>query len=172
MYTCSKCKMKFEGDPARIAGKNYALRFCDGCSKRLNDKVTSKFRERSQQIAAMNRCKWCDSSLNNQNRSRATRNMENGVQHNSNLCIECDADSAHRRWLERCLVNSDTILNYIDNSKRRERWKQKREEKQFHERRNALPLIEKAVESQATPQNNDALKSLLLQLVDALNSVK
>lgn len=172
MYTCNRCKLNFENDPARVTGRNYALKFCATCSEYINERTIKKVLVNAAEVAAINRCKWCDSPLNEKNRSKAKSYTQDGREYSVNVCVECDAYSSNRRWLERCLTNSETLLNFVDSPKRRGRWKQIRKEKQLRERRDTLPLIEKAVESQATPQNNDALKSLLLQLVDALNSVK
>ena len=173
MYTCNRCRLDFQSNPARVTGKNYALKFCATCSEDMTRRTVQKSKDYAAHVAAANKCKWCNSSLNEENRStRSSRHSKSGHQYNSNLCVECDAHSSNRKWLERCLTNSDTILNFIDNPRRRKQWKQTREEKCYRE---TLPLMirwEQAAESQAAPQNNTALTSLLQQLLDALNAAK
>jgi len=141
MYTCNKCKGQFEGHPARKQGKNYKINLCEQCSQELNDIATAKMRQRTEQIALQNRCKWCDDHLHEHNRARATKSAVDGKEYNSNLCIDCDSDSSYRKWLEKCLTNSETIIKYLNNPSRQEKWKQAREVKKIKE---TLPLLDQS----------------------------
>lgn len=132
MYTCNKCKGQFEGNPARKQGKNYRINLCESCSQELN-KIA---RQRAEQVALQNKCKLCDDFLHERNRAKASKTVD-GKEYNSNLCVDCGHGSAYRNWLEKCLTNSETMIRYLNNSARQEKWKQAREEKKIKE---ALPL--------------------------------
>jgi hypothetical protein len=129
MYTCSKCKNNFEGQPARKQGKDYSILLCQTCTQQLNQYTANANVQRAQAIAERNRCKWCDDLLNEQNRARRSKEV-----YNSNLCVTCEAESPHRKWLEKCLTSSETILTYLANPDRQKKWKQTREEKRAKEK--------------------------------------
>lgn len=149
MYTCNKCKGQFEGHPARQQGKNYKMNLCEQCSQELNNIAVTNARQRAQQVALQNKCKWCNDSLHEHNRARASINAVDGTKYNSNICVDCDSGSVYRNWLEKCLTNSETMIKYLNNPARQEKWKQAREEKKIKE---ALPLLD-----QSTIQTDEQL---------------
>lgn len=80
-------------------------------------------------------CIWCDAVLTTNNTTRKTR--PNGSDTN-NICKDCESDSPHRQWLEKCLTTGDSakltkIERYIKNPKRQSKWRSTREAKRLQE---------------------------------------
>ena len=136
MYTCNSCKKNFSDEPAMIAGKNHALKFCQQCRDESRKKSSEAIKERYAEIAAQNQCLWCGDKLTDNSRSQYKGGSET-----INLCKKCDSRNPHRLWLVKCLENSDQILKYINNEKRQEQWKQTREAKTAARQRKAAELI-------------------------------
>lgn len=136
MYTCNSCKKSFSEEPAVIAGKNHALKFCQQCRDESRRKSSEAIKQRSAEIAAQNQCLWCADKLSDSNRS-----PYKGASETINLCKNCDSRNSHRVWLVKCLENSDEILKYINNEKRQEQWKQTRAAKTAARQRKAAELI-------------------------------
>lgn len=80
-------------------------------------------------------CIWCNEVLTTNNTTKKTR--PNGSDTN-NICKDCESDSPHRQWLEKCLTAGDSakltkIERYIKNAKRQGKWRATREAKRLQE---------------------------------------
>jgi hypothetical protein len=112
------------------------MHLCEPCSQELNNLAVARMKKRAEEIAAQNKCKWCDDHLTENNRAKASKK-----EYNSNLCVDCDSSSVYRNWLEKCLINSETLIKYLNNPARQEKWKQARELKKI---KDVLPLLDQS----------------------------
>lgn len=177
MFNCNKCRQTFDGDPSMRSGKDSTILWCRLCSEEWKESSRVALQKRFESIAARNRCLWCDDPLTDQNRFKP-KNKDN----NSNMCVRCDSHSTERQWLEKCASNSPTIVKYMSDEKRQEKWKKAREAKEALQQ--PLPIVAnldswsvasaaaQLIKSTDQSSQQQVVASLLAQLMDALNPKK
>jgi DNA-directed RNA polymerase subunit RPC12/RpoP len=150
MYTCSRCKKDFDGEPFF---KNAAGTFCQQCKKYIMDRM--KEARITSNNALRGICLWCGEKITSENSLSASHDDEH-------VCRRC---AKNRDWMLRCIRYSDRPAKYVARIEEKEAPARKAREIESENIRNSLKVNEIP---NAIDYRLDRLEKLLFKLSDEL----